>query len=249
MIARSLLISVLALAAIGCGEQEISVAESSELRVNFGQKLVQTSFLLNNQYRLPLTKRISFGRENETLARIFVNFDEAQNSNEIGAIFSAESIQKKDWPTQEIKKFPNWTRLPKTVVFKKLNLWDQSDENLSVLSLYQNDPQLIIGGAFLSTEFNNLPIGFLGTQYFLDDYGSINASVTVTGPTLTSKGGIYFLANFGVNPFLVGELRGEKKVTAKALPMEIIVQGIGMIDDLNPQDSLLRMTSQLERFL
>jgi len=249
MLFRIFSIGVLTTSLVACGEELASVAVSSELRVSFSQKLVQASFQLNDQYRIPLTKKIAFGNENETLAKVFVSYDEEKNKNEIGAVFSAEAIHKKNWPTSEMTRFPNWSRLPKTVVSRKLNNWEIEQDEISVASLFQNEPQLIIGGAFLSSEFRALPLGFLGTQYFYDEYGNINASMTIAGPTLTASGGLYFLGNFGSNPFMVPELMDSKRIHLTALPLEVQRQGYGIIDDFSPQDILLNFSRQLDRFL
>lgn len=247
---RSLTIAgLLLLACAGCGEGSAYVANAVDLRVQFSDKLVSVHFVLDPAYAIKQDARISFNDFDSALSTVFVRYPEPPGNNEIGAIFSARAMVDHAWPTEDFRAFPNGHKLPKSIpsgsILKSLS---KTEDNLTVQSLHQSDPMLIIGGSLLSPEFSHLPLGFLATQLFKDEYGNIIASISVTGPTLLSKGGLYFFANFGLNPFVIKDLRHNLHIHGIPEPMTIIRYGRGTFDFLSLSALISSFTQRLSIF-
>lgn len=185
----------------GCG-RETFISETIDLKIDFSNQLVLVSFQPITNYHIPANALIQFQNENRKHSRVFLRFKEETNWSQIGSITSAsEAADHEFWKPEMIEKFPNGLKLPRTIRNLPLLVLDRSTEGLSVKSLYQAAPDLVTGGAILSEEFGALPKFFLGTQTFSATNGELRASISVTGPTDTQMGGIYFIANFGLNPF------------------------------------------------
>lgn len=253
-----LLLTLGATQLVGCGENEISLAEKATLKVQFAQKLVQVQFLMNPDFRLTEEKSIDFEVLERRLSRVFLRKDpnstDAVRMN-LGVIYAAGQLSLDIWPTDELSAFPNFLRLPKTVPSGSLKIWKHEKESLAVATIHQSDPHLIIGGALLSSEFDFLPLGFVGHQYFRDAAGRVEASLSLIGPNLQMKGGLYFLGNFGLNPFVV--LRDQPASEGLSMdliadgPMEVISKGeteISFSTFWGLNDRIRRFQNQLLKF-
>lgn len=247
----ALLLSLGATQLVGCGESEISLAEKATLKVQFAQKLVQVQFLMNPDFRLTEEKSIDFEVLERRLSRVFLKKDLSTTSGSrmnLGVIYAAGQLPMDIWPTEELTAFPNFLRLPKTVPSGSLQIWKHEKESLAVATIHQSDPHLIIGGALLSSEFDFLPLGFVGHQYFRDAGGRVEASLSLIGPNLQMKGGLYFLGNFGLNPFVV--LRD--KPASEGLSMDLIADGPMEIVDPGERElsisSLWGLRDRMRRF-
>jgi hypothetical protein len=195
-------LSMIALAFFtGCGK-ETFISENIDLKIDFSNQLVLVSFQPITNYHIPVNALIQFQNETRKHSRVFLRYKEETNWSQIGSITSAQEASDTEfWKPEFIEKFPNGLKLPRTIRNLPLLALDRSTEGLTVKSLYQASPDLVTGGAILSEEFGALPKFFLGTQTFSATNGELRASISVTGPTDTQMGGIYFIANFGLNPF------------------------------------------------
>ena len=185
----------------GCGK-ETFISENIDLKIDFSNQLVLVSFQPIANYHIPANALIAFQNEARKHSRVFLRYKEDSNWSQIGSITSAQEAADIDfWTPESMEKFPNGLKLPRTIRNLPLLALDRSTDGLTVKSLFQASPDLVTGGAILSEEFEARPKFFLGTQTFSATNGELRASISVTGPTDTQMGGIYFIANFGLNPF------------------------------------------------
>ena len=185
-----------------CGENPY-IADKVKFRVIFSQRVAQVSFTLNSQYQLKTNKKIAYTDDVNKLGIIFLKFTETPIvTSEVGSlIFGEPENLKLPWPTTVMKKLPNGKKLPPSIHKGELNGWSELDGEITYSFLHQAKPDLITGGSIQGTEFNALPKKFLATQRFLSANKEVEATISATGPTNDSQGGIYFFGNFGINPF------------------------------------------------
>lgn len=186
----------------GCGEEAADIAHRAQLKVNFAQRLVSVSFELKPDFLLPHDSQISFDKEEVPLAKINLL------GSRLSVIASPDALKNSDFDNTELTEFPNWSRLPKTVPSGGLKVIRTQNDDAEIDLLYQDSPYLIVGGSISAEVFSDLPIGFLAHQYFSDDNQNLTASLSIAGPTLTTRGGIYFIGTFGLNPFVIQSKNG-----------------------------------------
>lgn len=242
---RGIFLLVAVAALTGCGDEVAYVANAVDLRVEFSNRLVSVDFELNPEYHIQKNTRITFSSDSVILSKISTVYDSAIPKSHLNATFSAANLMSEEWVTKDFKEFPNLHRLPKSVPAGILKSITKEENEIDVLSLHQKEPYLIVGGAILSSDFTKLPPGFLAHQYFKDEYGGIVASISITGPTLTTKGGIYFLGNFGLNPFAIRDMRFRSHIRAMGERANVISQGQGKIKFFSIFDLLRNLEEKL----
>jgi len=202
-----------------CGDQNIYVANSLDMKVQFSSKLVLLKFQLDPDFRIRRELHQTFMSSDKALSQIFLNRSDTGEIS-LGAIFSAEDLRSPQWPVKPIKTFGNKHSLPSLVKAGGLKAWTINEDHSFAKSLHQDDPYLIIGGAFLDPEFDYLPLNFLASQSFKSSSSETVATISILGPTASSLGGIYFLGNYGLNPFVF--LEGKKTQANRFLASEAL---------------------------
>ncbi len=196
----------------GCGS-DFYVVNDLSFNVSFAKQQVQITYKIKPQYAFKYNQRFRF----EQLGVVAVKWNEETKANELGALLNADpSILEKNWPSKEIVILPNKKKLPGSVKTKRILEWNQTGSALSGSLLYQKTPELIAGGAFIGGDFKDLPKGFFGTQKFREKNGSINATLSLAGPSENFEGGLFFFGNFGKNPF--SKRSTEQAIASKNIP-------------------------------
>ena len=193
-----LAIALLSLTISACGNQEFFIANKVKFKVSFEEKTVQVAFNLQKDYQIQSQKTVGY----EDLGNTYLLWDENHQMNDIGSELAAsENNLKAIWPTEDLKTFPNGKALPPATQDSILKTWKKSDEKMRWDFFYQSEPKLMNGGSILSTQFNSLPQEFLAVQNFRLKNGNVVASIAVMGPTEESMGGVFFVGNYGTNPY------------------------------------------------
>ncbi|MBN8553988.1 MAG: hypothetical protein J0L93_00920 [Deltaproteobacteria bacterium] len=193
-----LAIALISLVASACGSEEFFIADKVKFKVSFEEKTVQVAFDLQKDYQIKTQKTVDY----ESLGDTYLAWDEISSRNNIGSKLSAsEDSLKNAWPTEELKLFPNGKALPPATGDSILKNWKKTDEKMRWDFFYQSEPKLMNGGSILSTQFDQLPKNFLAIQNFRLKNGNVIASIAVMGPTAESMGGLFFIGNYGSNPY------------------------------------------------
>lgn len=244
--ALSALASLLFLSACG---RDTFISETIDLKVDFANQLVLVSFQPITDYHIPTNALIQFQNESRKHSRVFLRYKAEPQWSQIGSITSAsEAAQSDFWQPRELEKFPNGFRFSRVIRNLPLLSLEKSSDGIVVQTLYQTSPDLVAGGAILSQEFAALPKFFLGTQTFSATNGELRASISVTGPTDSQMGGLYFMANFGLNPFEGAVTKGgvESIRLLADGPMVIINQGSNKSWWISLEGKLNRLASRLK---
>jgi hypothetical protein len=182
-----------------CGE-ETFIARRIKFRAFFIEQAVQIKFELDPKYILTASNTFEFDK----LGVVFYKWTGQTATSEIGStLFANPHNLNAGWPAKDFRRFPNGDSLPPSVPLGYLKNWQLVSEAIQPSLLYQAEPNVIAGGALTGVQFNLLPKKFLATQKFYTANHEVQATISVAGPTDRSQGGIYFLGNFGVNPFTV----------------------------------------------
>lgn len=207
---------------VGCGS-DIYVANDVRFKVSFEKKSLQVSFDLNPAYQIKESQRKVFS----DLGILALKWDGTTHKNEIGSLLYAKPENlRKTWPTHEMKKLPNQRSLPSAVRTKSLRAWRENTSSAILEFIFQSEPHVIVGGGFLSKDFQNLPTNFFAIQNFSSPHKDVRAQLCVLGPAKDFSGGLYWFANFGTNPFLKSQEETAFEIEATS-PIQIISWGKG----------------------
>jgi hypothetical protein len=216
------LLIVLSSFLVGCGSNAI-IADRVKYKPNFEKKTVQVSFEMNPLYSVKETRRFNFGN----LGVVALKWNTETQVTEVGTLLSGDrDTLSKDWPTKLFPRFPNGKKLPPSVPKGSILEWKQVGEPLSVSLLYQASPLLIAGGAIQSAQFSKLPRKFLATQKFYTKNKDVQATISALGPTENSQGGLFYFANFQVNPFLSSE-PDSTEMAHRVMNLEVLLESSG----------------------
>lgn len=169
------------------------------MRIYFQERIAQVKFAFNPEYQ----SARSFQQNFPNFALIELNQSQPQELKILSSI-DPETLSQ-DWPFRLLKKLPNGKSLPKPL--HKSGIYEWKEENISLL--LHNDKDLALGGLYQHEDFNFLPKGFFATQK-IDDGAGRKATISIFGPSATTQGGIYLVAEFGMSPFEL--LRSSKPV-------------------------------------
>ncbi|MDB5037196.1 MAG: hypothetical protein JWQ35_724 [Bacteriovoracaceae bacterium] len=201
----------------GCGSDPF-IAKKVKFRVLFSQKIVQVKFELNPTYNIKQTRNFAF----DHLGTLFLNWTDQTQLTEIGANLTAEpATLQRSWPTKKIKSLPAGRNFPPSIPNGSLQSWSKGSNDFTANFFFQGTPQLIAGGALLSSQFNTLPKKFFATQRFFAANGDVQATISAAGPIGSNPGGIYLFGNFGVNPFSDTPSNSSAETLEGFRPMEI----------------------------
>lgn len=223
-----------------CSGKPIFIADQVRFRVQFAEETVQIAFDLKPEYELKASNEIEY----DILGSLIITAATPETPTVIASKISANpQTLALPWPSLEMNRLPNGSRLPASVRKGPLLHWQKNDGPISISLMYQASPDLVTGGAILSDQFKDVPKNFVATQKFKAPNGDVIATISLLGPTKTSKGGILFLGNFGINPF-----EAEQDLFA-AEPAQIISKGdtpLWLISDLTKL--LDNLSSQIFEF-
>ncbi len=239
-------ILALAMLLCACGSEKVEIATGAQLRVSFSERIVSVNFDLRPDFRLNSPYRKTFQQGDLLLARTYLNPGSAGAGAKLGAFAAPDDLRKAVFDEDQMKKFPNWKKLPRTVPSGALKVLSEEQVGATMEFLFQDQPYLIVGGSIRTEAFKDLPIGFLAHQYFMDSNKNITASLSLAGPTLLGDGGIYFLGYFGLNPFVLEQAEGEFNIPLVSEPMKIESWGLFRGDILDPQSWLRKFERSLE---
>jgi hypothetical protein len=214
---RSFLFLGVLISLSGCGDQEFFIANKVKFKVSFEEESVQVSFDLQKDYQIRAEKIVPY----ENLGTTYITWDQEQLLNNVGSkLLASQNNLANAWPTEILKNLPNGADFPPAVGGATLHSWTKSDEKMQWDLAYQSMPKLLTGGSILSGQFDSLPKNFLATQNFKLRNGTVVASISLLGRTKKSKGGVFFIGNFGINPYEESSDSDKVKGMADVKPAE-----------------------------
>ncbi len=194
----------LAIAVISCGEISREVAVEMRPRIVFSKEIVRVSFVLSEGFKTTQELESTFGE----LGSVFLRYNPTSQESLLGVqMVASPDMLQSHHPSSDFNEFPGGQRLRRLFKVAPLKLWSQLHDGVYTGILYSPSDQLLTGGVISSEHFRLLRPGYFSTQSFRAANGDTIGMVVVVGPERNDDdfpGGIFFLTDYGLNPFSSG---------------------------------------------